>query len=78
MILAATLDATVLLLLELAEVPLMSCVPLTVMLDTVVLLLPLTVMVATGPPTVDVTTGENPVAAAGPTIVTVLPEALAL
>jgi hypothetical protein len=78
-IFAATLLATVLLLVLPVEVPLMICTPFTLMPETDVLLLPpLTVMVAIVAVDVVVTTGVKPLAEAGPVIVTVLPEALAV
>ena len=48
-IFAATLEASVFRLLEELEVPLMICTPFTLMLLTLELELPLTVMVASGP-----------------------------
>ncbi len=48
-IFAATLDASVLVLLEELDVPLMICTPFTLMLLKLVLELPLSLMVEVGP-----------------------------
>jgi hypothetical protein len=76
-ILVATEVASVLLEVVAAVAPLMMLVPFTVTAVTAVLPLPENVMVADCEPA-SVTTGVNPLAPAGPVIVTTLPDAVAL
>jgi hypothetical protein len=75
---ASTRLATVLVLLLLLVPPVMMFVPFTVMLETDVLPVPETVMVAVATPAPMVTTGWKPVADAGPVMVTTLLAAAAL
>jgi hypothetical protein len=72
------LAAIVVELVVAAVAPLMICVPFTVMPVTIELELPVKVMVAVGSGGVVVMTGATPATDAGPVIVTVLPEAVAL
>ncbi len=68
--------ATVLVLLLALVPPVVMVVPFTVTLDTDVLPDPPTGIVAVGEPETRVITAEDPIAEAGPLIVTVQPELL--
>lgn len=78
MIAAASLEATVVLVLLEDVAPLVIVTPFTFTLVTDVLPLPLTVMVAALAVDAVLTTGVNPAAPVGPLIVTTPPEALAV